>query len=69
MQYASGRSIAVDVAKTQSSLASSVDWPVGAEGNRIAPRLAREEPVSETPAAHSDDNAVAARKVEWPVGT
>ena len=69
LQYAFASSIAVDVAKTQASRASSVDWPVGAEGNHIAPRLAREDPVSATPAAHNDDNTVAARKMEWPVGT
>ena len=46
-----------------------VDWLVGTEGTRMAPRLAREDPVSATSVAHSDDNTVAARKMEWLVGT
>ena len=47
----------------------NTDWLVGTEGSRMAPCLAREDPVSATSAAHSDDNPVAARKMEWLVVT
>ena len=46
-----------------------VDWLVGTEGNRMAPRMAMEDPISATSVAHSDDNTVAARNMEWLVGT